>query len=132
MRSRGLRDGVVVVFRCSVVHAGALKVVSCAHGMLRQDRARDRARLITKSCKGGRPGAWVAILDVPDGCEDLPNSCTHGVCDTEATEQLEVHLWISEAAHPRCGTGDAIFTGRIGHGAPRSGPRRVRRCQPSY
>jgi hypothetical protein len=79
--------------------------------------------LITKSCKGGRPGPWISILDVPDGCEDLPDGCTHGVCDTEAAEQLEVHLWISEAADPRSGTGDVVLLGWIGLGARWSGIR---------
>src|SRR6476660_4993669 len=98
MRSRRVGDRVAVVLRGSVVHAGTLEVVPRAHGVLRQHRERDRARPVPESRKGWRPGSWVAVLDVLDGCEDLPDGCADRVCDAKAAEQLEIHLWIGESA----------------------------------
>ena len=111
MRPRRVADRIGIVLRRAVVHAGALKMVSGAHRMLRHARARERLRPITESRKGYGPGAWVAIPDVPESGEDLANGSAHVVCFAEAAEELEVHLRIGEAANPRRGPGDAILIG---------------------
>src|SRR5829696_1897907 len=84
------RWGVVVVLGGSVIHAGALEVVSRAHGvLLLQCGTTQRVSLLSQSDKGLRPGARVTILNVATGCEHLANGRTHVVCYSEAPEQLE-------------------------------------------
>src|SRR5829696_1922556 len=69
MGSRRVGDGVVVVLGGSVIHAGALEVVSRAHGvLLLQCGTTRRVSLLSQSDKGWRPGAWVTILDVANEC----------------------------------------------------------------
>src|SRR5262245_17041379 len=100
--------GIVVVLRHSVVHAGALKVVSGADTMLRQDRACDRLRLIAEACKDWRPAAGVAVVGVSDGRKNLANGPAHVVCCAKTAQQLEVHLGsakprtrvVERATHP--------------------------------
>jgi hypothetical protein len=84
-------------------------MISGADRMFLHDRACERLRLIAEGRKDCRPGAWVTILDVADGCEDLANGSAHVVCYAEAAQQLEVHLRIGEAADPRRGPGDTIL-----------------------
>src|SRR5829696_3302577 len=116
MGSRRVGDGVVVVLGGSVIHAGALEVVSRAHGvLLLQCGTTQRVSLLSQSNKGWRPGARVTILDVATGCEHLANGRTHVVCYAEAPEQLEIHLWIGESANPSCRTGHPVWIGGFGH-----------------
>ena len=87
MGSRRVGDGVIVVLGGSVIHAGALEVVSRANGVLLLQRGTtQRVSLLSQSDKGWRPGARVTVLDVATGREHLANGRTHVVCYAEAPE----------------------------------------------